>query len=190
MVAGVFIARETPHQHDFRPVEIVRVLAVRRDGRRRRRLRSRVFSPRSRFGTAPVSPAGQFQVRGQPFEDRAHDVQGVDAVRSGLVLHHPPQLVGDQRVDNDGLTFARLVNHAVDLSSRADVGAADQADGRILKLNQAARTIRWAVSPVASETTKTVSMALARQRIGRSRRLCFSITPLRHGLRLIRYAKA
>ncbi len=54
----------------------------------------------------------------------------------GFGSHHPPQLVGNQGVNDDRLVAACLVDDGMDLPGRADVGPADQADRRILKLDQ------------------------------------------------------
>ena len=135
-MVGVFMVRETPDQHHFRPIQVLRVLPVvvtegEGDG---------LDLAGLRLGQVLEQPGpllrGELEAEGQPFEDRAHDVEGVDAVGAGLRPHHPPQLVGDQRVDDHGLAVAGFVDHGMDLPRRADVGPADQADRRVLKLDQ------------------------------------------------------
>jgi hypothetical protein len=75
-------------------------------------------------------------VDGEPLEDRTHEVERVDAVGARFGPHQPPQLVGNQGMDNHGCLVAGFVDNGVDLARRADMGPTDQPNRRILKLDQ------------------------------------------------------
>ena len=135
-MVGVFIARETPTSTtSARSRSCVFCPSSWRKAKETASI-SRAFASVRSWNKPGFSCGATFRWTVEPFEDRAHDVERIDAVRAAFGSHHPAKVVGNQRVDDDRRALAGFVNDLVDLPRLLHVGPANQADRGVLELHQ------------------------------------------------------